>query len=123
MNKTLNALIADDSSSIRMVLSMTLRDAGINVVEATNGEEAFAYASKQQFDFIITDIEMPKLNGLELIKKLRALDNCKYLPILTLTNLNSDRIKNELKLIGATGWLQKPFGPANLLKTIERLAA
>lgn len=123
MNKTLNALIVDDSASIRMVLGMTLRDAGINVTEATNGEEALAHATTQQFDFIITDIEMPKMNGLQLIKKLRALVNCKYLPILTLTNLNSDRIKNELKLIGATGWLQKPFGPENLLKTIEKLAA
>lgn len=69
MNKTLNALIVDDSASVRMVLSITLKDAGINVVEATNGEEALAKVTKQQFDFIITDIEMPKVNGLELIKK------------------------------------------------------
>lgn len=122
MNKTLNALIVDDSASVRMVLSITLKDAGINVVEATNGEEALAKVTKQQFDFIITDIEMPKVNGLELIKKLRALDNYKYRPILTLTNLNSDRIKNELKLAGATGWMQKPFGPKSLLKTVEKLA-
>lgn len=123
MKNTINALIVDDSAAIRMVLRVTLRDAGFNVVEAANGEEALAHATTQQFDFIITDVEMPKVNGLDLIKKLRALTNYKFIPILSLTNLNSDRIKNELKLAGATGWIQKPFGPGSLLKTLEKLAA
>ena len=123
MNHTLTALIADDSESIRMVLAITLRDAGIKVVEATNGEEALAQATQQQFDFVITDINMPKMDGVGLIKALRKLGNYRFTPILTLTNLNSDRIRQELKSVGATGWVQKPFGPASLLKTIEKLAA
>lgn len=106
-----------------MVLGLTLRDAGIEVVEATNGEEAFAFAIKQQFDFVITDINMPKMSGTDLIKQLREMDNYKYTPILTLTNLNSDGIKQKLKAIGASGWVQKPFGQETLLKTIEKLAA
>ena len=123
MNRSLTALIADDSASIRLVLSITLRDAGIEVIEATNGQEALSAAEKQQFDFVITDINMPVMDGVDLIKQLRTLPNYRFTPILTLTNLNSDNIKQQLKDAGATGWVQKPFGPQNLLKTIEKLAA
>lgn len=123
MNQNMTTLIVDDSESIRLVLGTTLRNAGINVVEAANGEEALQQAKKQQFDFIITDINMPEMDGLKLIKALRELVSYRFTPILTLTNLNSDRVKEELRAIGATGWLQKPFGPASLLKTIERVAA
>ena len=123
MNQSLKALIVDDSASMRMVLGVTLRDAGIEVLEATNGQEAFDLALKQQFDFVITDINMPKMGGIDLIKRLRDLENYRFTPILTLTILNSDNIKQELKSIGATGWVQKPFGPETLLKTIEKLAA
>ncbi|MDH5408799.1 MAG: response regulator [Gammaproteobacteria bacterium] len=123
MNRSLTALIADDSASIRLVLSITLSDAGIKVIEASNGQEALAAAEKQQFDFVITDINMPVMDGVDLIKQLRTLPNYRFTPILTLTNLNSDNIKQQLKDAGATGWVQKPFGPQNLLKTIEKLAA
>ncbi|MDH5776880.1 MAG: response regulator [Gammaproteobacteria bacterium] len=123
MNRSLTALIADDSASIRLVLSITLSDAGIKVIEASNGQEALAAAEKQQFDFVITDINMPVMDGVDLIKQLRTLPNYRFTPILTLTNLNSDNIKQRLKDAGATGWVQKPFGPQNLLKTIEKLAA
>ena len=123
MSHILKALIVDDSASMRMVLGLTLRDAGIEVVEANNGEAAFGFATKQQFDFVITDINMPKMSGMDLIKQLRDLENYKHIPILTLTSLNSDGIKQQIKAAGATGWFQKPFGPATLLKTIEKLAA
>lgn len=123
MSKAMTALIADDSESIRMVLSIVLCDAGITVVEATNGEEALMQAKRQQFDFVITDVNMPRMDGLCLIKALRQLDGYRFTPILTLTNLNSDGIKQELKSVGATGWVQKPFGPDSLLKTIHKLAA
>lgn len=123
MNNTLTALIVDDSETMRLVLGVTLRDAGIKVVEATDGDEALRYASEQRFDFIITDLNMPQMHGLDLIKQLRAMDNYKQTPILSLTNLNSDKLKQDLKSAGATGCVQKPFGPASLIKTIERLAA
>lgn len=123
MNHTMTALIADDSEAIRLVLGLTLRDAGIEVVEATNGEEALSLAQNQQFDFVITDINMPIMDGLDLIRALRKLAAYRFTPILSLTNMNSDRIRQELKSIGATGWLQKPFGPENLLKTIAKVAA
>jgi len=123
MNPMLKALIVDDSESIRMVLRITLSDAGIEVFEATNGEEALNQAQNNIFDFVITDINMPKMDGMDLIRALRKLPHYRFTPILSLTNLNSDKIKQELKSVGATGWLQKPFGPENLIKTIEKLAA
>ena len=122
MNQAKTALIADDSASIRMVVSITLRDAGVKVVEVANGEEALRLAQQQQFDFVITDINMPIMDGLDLIKALRKLAGYRFTPILTLTNLNSDSIKQELKALGATGWIQKPFGAESLLKTLEKVA-
>lgn len=123
MNLNKTALIVDDSASIRMVLTITLRDAGIEVIETTNGKQALEQAKKHQVDFVITDISMPGMDGLELITELRKLANYQFTPILTLTNLNSDGIKQKLKDIGATGWMQKPFGSENLIKTVTKLAA
>lgn len=123
MNYKLTSLIVDDSQSMRMALGYVLRDAGITVVEAIDGEDALAQAKKQQFDLVITDINMPKMNGLSLIKMLRTLPSYEFTPILTLTNLNSDRIKQEIKSAGASGWIQKPFGTETLLKTIQKVAA
>ena len=123
MDNKLTALIVDDSQSMRMALGYTLRDAGITVIEAVDGEDALTQAKKQKFDFVITDINMPRMNGLSLIKLLRTLPGYEFTPILTLTNLNSDRIKQEIKSAGGSGWLQKPFGPETLLKTINKVAA
>lgn len=119
MRKGITALIVDNSDSMRMVLAVTLRDAGITVVETTTGEEAFTYARRQQFDFIITDINLPKMDGLNLIKLLRSLPNYKRTPIFSLADLNSDKLKQELKSVGATGWIQKNFDPNDLLKSIK----
>ena len=116
-------LIVDDSKVVRQVLAMTLQDAGFSVIEASNGKEAIKLAKKYRFEFVITDIKMPKMDGLELIRKLRKMRQYKKTPILSLTNLNSDHFKTELKQAGATGWVNKPFGRHSLLNTIEKLVA
>lgn len=121
MQQRLSALIVDDSEVVRMVLAMTLQDAGIKVAEAANGKEALILAKKQRFDFVVTDIKMPKMNGLDLIRKLRKLRKYRHIPILSLTNLNSDHFIRELKAAGASGWMQKPFGRNSLLRIIGKL--
>lgn len=120
-NKT-TILIADDSESIRLALSKTLRDAGFHVDEACDGKEALKKAKKVDYDLIITDVKMPKISGLELIGTLRKLRQYKTIPILSLTNLNTQGFITELKKVGATGWIQKPFGRAGLLKTLNQLS-
>lgn len=123
MKNAVTALIVDDSESMRMVLRMTLQDAGFEVIEATNGQEALACANKQKFDFVITDINMPVMDGVELIKALRELQDYRFTPILTLTNVNTDWKKQEIRQAGATGWIQKPFAPASLVNVLNKVAA
>lgn len=123
MKQATTALIVDDSSSIRMVLRMTLENAGYEVIEATNGQEALNTASKQHIDFVITDINMPGMDGVELVRSLRAQSTYRFIPILTLTNVNAERKKNEARDAGATGWIQKPFAPESLVNVLHKVAA
>jgi len=121
MKKERRALIVDDSESVLMVLDRILQDAGILAVEATDARTALTLAKKQVFDIVITDINMPNMDGIVLIKKLRQLKKYHDIPILSLTNLNSDNIKQRIKNAGASGWMQKPVGRVGLLNAIERL--
>jgi len=121
MDGKLHILIADDSDVVRMALVKTLEDAGHQVVETTNGQEALEMACQQSFDLVITDMKMPKMNGLELIIELRRLKDYQATPILGLTNLNTETILAQLKAAGANGWLQKPFGRDGLLNTLHEL--
>lgn len=86
-------------------------------------KQALKLAKKEHFDFILTDIRMSEMDGLRLIRKLRQLRRYRETPILSLNNLNSERFKQELKRVGATGWVQKPFGRQTLLNTINKLVA
>lgn len=115
-------LAVDDSASMRQMVGFTLKGAGHDVVEACDGEEAFAIAQKQNgFDLVISDINMPKMDGITLIKQLRALPSFKFTPILMLTTESSTEKKGEGKAAGATGWIVKPFNPDQLLATIGRV--
>ena len=115
-------LIVDDSASIRELLIFTLEKAGYKVIAAINGQDALKHLNgKKEIDLIITDLHMPIMDGLDLIKKVRNLDNYKYLPILFLTTESQVAKKDEARDAGATGWIVKPFSPEKLLAAITKL--
>jgi two-component system, chemotaxis family, chemotaxis protein CheY len=119
MAKTI--VIVDDSESIREVVSFTLENAGYQVLSAIDGEDALKFFDGRELDLLITDLHMPKLNGIELIKKVRENANYKLLPILFLTTESQQSIKQDAKDAGATGWIIKPFVPAKLLAALSKV--
>lgn len=114
-------LAVDDSKSMRQMVTMSLTSAGHDVIEAEDGAIALDIAKQQQFDVVVTDINMPNMNGIELIAALRALPNYKFTPILCLTTESSGDMKTKGKDAGATGWIVKPFSPEKLLSVIGRV--
>ncbi|MBE9468752.1 MAG: response regulator [Bacteroidetes bacterium] len=114
-------LIVDDSESIREIVNFTLANAGHDVVKAIDGEDALTFLNGDKYDLIITDLHMPNMNGIELIKKVRESDPYKYTPILFLTTESQAEKKMEAKNAGATGWIVKPFMPAKLLEAINKV--
>ncbi|MEW5756508.1 MAG: response regulator [Pseudomonadota bacterium] len=114
-------LAVDDSASMRQMVAFTLKSAGHEVVEAINGQNALEAAKKQAFNLVVTDVNMPVMDGISLTKQLRALPNYKFVPILILTTESGTDRKQEGKTAGATGWLVKPFNPEQLLATIKRV--
>lgn len=114
-------LAVDDSASMRQMVTFTLKGAGFEVVEAENGQEALDKAKGQQFDLVISDVNMPIMDGISLIKELRTLDEYKFTPMLMLTTESGDDKKTLGKSAGATGWIVKPFNPDQLLATIKKV--
>lgn len=114
-------LAVDDSPSMRKMVSFTLTGAGYLVTEAVDGQDAFEKAMSQPFDLVLTDQNMPRLDGLGLTRKLRDHPLFKTTPILVLTTESSDLMKQAGRAAGATGWLVKPFDPARLLDVIKKL--
>ncbi len=114
-------LAVDDSASIRQMVSFTIKGAGYDVVEANDGVDALAKAKSQKFDLVITDVNMPNMDGISLIKELRGLSNYKFTPLLMLTTESGGDKKAEGKTAGATGWIVKPFNPEQLLTTIKKV--
>ncbi len=114
-------LAVDDSASMRQMVSFTLKNAGYDVVEAVDGEDAFDKARARDFDLVLTDQNMPRLDGLGLTRKLRETPKFKNTPILILTTESSDQMKQAGRAAGATGWLVKPFDPAKLIEVIKKV--
>ncbi|MCK5823176.1 MAG: response regulator [Bacteroidales bacterium] len=114
-------LIVDDSESIREIVSFTLENAGHDVVKAIDGQDALTFLNGDNFDLIITDLHMPNMNGIELIKKIRKSEPYKFTPILFLTTESQTEKKMEAKNAGATGWIVKPFMPAKLLEAVNKV--
>lgn len=117
----LRILAVDDSSSMRQMVAFTLKRAGYEVIEAGDGEEALAIAQDNTVNLVLTDIHMPRMDGITLIQKLRQLPTYKFIPILTLTTESSSAKKNEGKTAGATGWIVKPFDPEQLVAVIRKV--
>jgi two-component system chemotaxis response regulator CheY len=116
-------LAVDDSESMRQVVALTLKMAGYDATVATDGEKALAMAQKNHYDLVLTDVNMPNMNGIELIRALRALPGYKTTPILTLTTERELPRRQEGKAAGATGWIVKPFLPDKLIATLQRTLA
>ena len=114
-------LAVDDSASMRKMVSFTLTGAGFHVVEAVDGQDAWEKAQNHSVDLVLTDQNMPKLDGLGLTRKLREHPKFKNTPILVLTTESSDAMKQAGRAAGATGWLVKPFDPAKLIEVIRKV--
>jgi two-component system chemotaxis response regulator CheY len=114
-------LTVDDSESIRLMMKLTLTAEGYEVVQAADGIEALEVARERVADLVLTDINMPRMDGLALIKELRALPEYKTVPMLILTTESGQERKQMGKANGATGWLLKPFNDRQLLATISRV--
>ena len=114
-------LSVDDSSSIRQMVAFTLKGAGYEVIEACDGQEGLEKAKMKTVDLVLTDQNMPRMDGLTLIKNLRAMPNYRSTPILMLTTESGDAMKQQGKAAGATGWLVKPFDPAKLLEVTKKV--
>ena len=114
-------LAVDDSKTMRDMVAFTLRGAGYDVVEANDGEDALSKLGGDSVNLVITDINMPRLDGIGLIKKLRADPSYKSTPILVLTTESEGSKKDEGRQAGATGWIVKPFDPDQLLKVVQKV--
>ena len=114
-------LAVDDSASMRGMVAFTLRGAGHEVAEAENGQLALDAASASTFDLVLADVNMPVMDGIAMVRALRAKPEYQGVPILMLTTESHTEKKMEGKAAGATGWLVKPFDPDQLLATVKRV--
>ena len=114
-------LAVDDSSSVREMVGFTLRKAGYEVVEAVDGKDGLDKAGGGKFDMIITDLNMPNVDGLQLIGAVRKLPGYSFIPILMLTTESQAEKKDSGRKAGATGWIVKPFNADQLISTVQKL--
>jgi len=114
-------LIVDDSPSMRRMVGFTLTEAGHDITEAADGEQALAAAARAPGDLVLTDLNMPGMGGLELIARLRAMPEYRRIPILILTTESSDGMKEQAKAAGADGWIVKPFNPERLIAVVDKV--
>lgn len=114
-------MTADDSASMRQMVCFTLKQAGYEVVEACDGRDALNKADSSGIHMLITDLNMPNVDGIELIRQIRAKPQYKFIPIIMLTTESSDDKKMSGKAAGATGWIVKPFEPQQLLTVVKKV--
>lgn len=119
MSKTV--MVVDDSASVRQMVSFTLRQHGLEIIEAANGSEALAKLSKKSINMLITDVNMPELDGISLVRKVRENTSYKFIPIIILTTEFTSEKKHEGRTAGATGWIVKPFKPDQLLAVVKKV--
>ncbi len=114
-------LIVEDSTSMRTLISFTLQGAGFDVIEAEDGKDAINKTIKEEkIDLVISDLNMPNMNGIELLKYFRADDLFKFVPIVMLTTESEVEKVMEAKKAGVSGWIVKPFNPAKLVEVAKK---
>ena len=114
-------LAVDDSRSLRQAVVITLRRAGYEVVEAEDAKQGLVKAAERRFDLVITDYNMPDMDGLSFVRELRARRDYLNVPILVLTTESSDEMRQRGRAAGATGWLVKPFDPERLIEVARKV--
>ncbi|MBX5460588.1 MAG: response regulator [Steroidobacteraceae bacterium] len=114
-------LTVDDSAAMRQMVRVTLTSAGYDVEQAKDGREALDIANASTFDLVITDVNMPEMDGLTLVRHLRGMPSYRHTPLLVLTTEGSAERKMQGREAGATGWLVKPFNPDRLLATVAKV--
>ncbi len=114
-------LAVDDSTSLRQMVAFTLKSSGYDVVEAVDGQDALEKLRDRSVDLVLTDQNMPRMDGLTLVRHLRAQPQHQKTPILILTTESSDEMKHAGRAAGATGWLVKPFDPQRLIDVIRKV--
>lgn len=119
MAKTI--LAVDDSGSLRQMVAFSLKASGYQVVEAVDGKDGLEKARRQRFDLVLTDQNMPGMDGLTLIRSLRTTPGYEAVPILMLTTESSDEMKTKGRAAGANGWLVKPFDPQRLTDVVKKV--
>jgi two-component system chemotaxis response regulator CheY len=118
---TSSILTVDDSASVRMALRIALAGAGYTVAEAGDGMEGLAKLRSAKFDMVVTDLNMPRMDGLTMIRELRRLPGCAGIPVIFVTTESDDGIKAQAKAAGATGWLVKPFQPDQIVRVAKKV--
>ena len=119
MSKTI--MVVDDSSSIRQVVSMALKGAGYQVIEAVDGRDALAKLDGQKINLIISDVNMPNMDGIAFVKEMKQKPNYKFTPVIMLTTEGSEDKKNAGQAAGAKAWVVKPFKPEQMLQAVAKL--
>jgi two-component system, chemotaxis family, chemotaxis protein CheY len=114
-------LIVDDSSSVRTVARMALREKGYEVLEAANGQEALAKLDAERCNLIISDVNMPIMDGITLLKEIKRHPNYKFTPVIMLTTEAGEDKKQEGRAAGAKAWITKPFQPQSLIDAVAKL--
>ena len=122
MDQTTRILTVDDSASMRALLNHALTSQGFDVAQAEDGEVALEWLALNEVDVVITDINMPRLDGFGLIEKLRQGNRHRDRPILVLTTESSEEKKARARAAGATGWIVKPFDPEKLVAAVRRVS-
>ncbi|PLY03330.1 MAG: two-component system response regulator [Desulfuromonas sp.] len=112
-------MVVDDSPSVRRLMGFSLTSANYRVVEAANGHEALELFEREDISMVITDLNMPKMNGLQLIKELRGGRASRFMPIVLLTSESEQENRQQSKEVGASAWLNKPFKPNQLLQMVR----
>jgi len=118
-----NVLIVDDSASLRQVVNIALKGAGYNVIEACDGKDALSKLNGEKIHLIISDVNMPNMDGITFVKEAKKLPNYKFTPIIMLTTESQEEKKKEGQAAGAKAWVVKPFQPAQMLSAVSKLIA
>ncbi|MCA9730798.1 response regulator [candidate division KSB1 bacterium] len=119
MSKTI--MTVDDSASIRQMVAFSLKQAGYNVIEAVDGADALNQLATKSIDMLVTDLNMPNVNGVELIRQVRKMTAYRFIPIIMLTTESQETKKSEGKAAGATAWVIKPFRPEQLIAIANKV--
>ncbi len=114
-------LTVDDSASIRLTTRVALSNAGYAITEAVDGMDGLSKLKGGQFDLVVTDLNMPNMDGLTMIRELRKIPSCMGVPVIFLTTESDNELKQQAKSAGATGWLTKPFDPESLVKIVKKV--